>query len=79
MTTETATVLLTRMSELHTIFSAPKHQADHKNVAASDGVFQSEKEQAREVEQIVADLAKKTTAWLYEPERDDARAWAGLR
>jgi len=67
------------MSELHTIFSAPKRQTENKNVAATEGGFLREKENSREVQQIVADLAKNKTAWLYEPERDEARAWAGLR
>jgi len=67
------------MSELHTIFSAPKRKTENKNVAASDGGFPREKENSREVQQIVADLAKNKTAWLREPDRDEARAWAGLR
>lgn len=69
------------MSELHTIFSAPKRQTENKNVAASEGVFQSENSKALEVQRIVADLAKSKTAWLYETRgaRDYVRGWAGLR
>jgi len=66
------------MTTSYNIYSAEAQNRSNA-VAASGVVFQSEKEQAREVQQIVADLAKKTTAWLYEPECDDARAWAGLR
>ena len=69
------------MSELHTIFSARCEKTNPKLVAASDGGFQSENKKAREVQQIVADLAKNKTSWLREsPDaREYVRGWAGLR
>jgi len=66
------------MTTSYNIYSA-EAQTRSNAVAASDGGFPREKENSREVQQIVADLAKNKTAWLYEPERDEARAWAGLR
>ena len=69
------------MSELHTIFSAPKRQTENKNVAATERGFQSENQKALEVQRMVADLTKSKTAWLREsPDaRDYVRGWAGLR
>jgi len=68
------------MTTSYNIYSA--QQGDNpKLVAATKRGFQSENEKAREVQQIVADLAKNKTAWLREsPDvRDYVRGWAGLR
>ena len=68
------------MTTSYNIYSA--RQGDKReSVAATERGFQSENEKAREVQQIVADLAKNKTSWLREsPDaRDYLRGWAGLR
>ena len=68
------------MTTSYNIYSA--QQGDKREaVAATARGFESENEKAREVWQIVADLAKNKTSWLREsPDaRDYVRGWVGLR
>ncbi len=80
MTTETASVLPRRMSQLNTIFSARGEKSENNFVAATERKSPSEADKAREVQAMVANLAAQKTEWLCEFNRNEiVRGWSGLR
>ncbi|NBW14786.1 MAG: hypothetical protein EBR82_42985 [Caulobacteraceae bacterium] len=80
LTTETASVLPRRMSQLNTIFSARDGKSENNFVAATERKLPSEADKARKVQAMVANLAAQKTEWLREFNCNEiVRGWSGLR